>query len=179
MVRQSVLAVEPAATFVTIDTMRDLMRRSVGEERYRAFLSSVFAAAALLLSALGLFGLLMRSVAVRRREIGVRLAVGATPRSVSAMVMREGLFLVVVGLGCGVPMAVGASVFVESLLFGVTATSPHVFAFAAVSLTATAVLATLVPPARRAHRSGCRSARPVMSGRDANNSRRDESGAPG
>ena len=52
MVRQSVLAVEPAATFVTIDTMRDLMRRSVGEERDRAFLLLVFAAAALLLSAL-------------------------------------------------------------------------------------------------------------------------------
>jgi ABC-type antimicrobial peptide transport system permease subunit len=130
--------------------MTDMMRRSVAEERFRARLSVAFGATALALAALSLYGLISRLVAERRREIGVRLALGAPRGSVLRLVMRQALLLVIAGVIIGVPASVGASSLVESLLYGVTPTSPHTFIVAVAVLTGAAAAAAMLPAMRAA-----------------------------
>jgi predicted permease len=139
-------------TIVTETTAMDvLLHRSVGEERYRAILASGFGCTALLLASVGLYGLLARSVADRRREIGVRMALGARPGDVVRLVTRQGLGLVAIGLGCGLPAALGAGRLSASLLFGVSSTTPHTFAIVAGVLGAVATVATVWPARKAAH----------------------------
>jgi ABC-type antimicrobial peptide transport system permease subunit len=107
---------------------------------------------ALLLAAMGLYGLIARSVDERRREIGVRLALGAPRGAVTNLVLSDALRLVVAGLLVGVPAALGVSALVKSFLYGVTPTSPHTFVIAAALLGMAAFTAALVP-ARRAGRT--------------------------
>jgi putative ABC transport system permease protein len=151
MIRQAIESTEPRSAITTIDTMEAMMARSVAEERFRTQLSALFGATALLLAALGVYGLIARDVADRRREIGVRMALGADGRRVATMVLRQALTLVAAGLAVGVPAAFAGSRLVESLLFGVSAASPHAFAIVGVVLGAAAVCASLIP-ARRAAR---------------------------
>jgi predicted permease len=151
MIRQAIESAEPRSAITTIDTMEAMMARSVAEERFRTQLSALFGATSLLLAALGVYGLIARDVADRRREIGVRMALGADGRRVARMVLRQALALVAAGLAIGVPAAFAGSRLVESLLFGVSAASPHAFAIVSVVLGAAAVCASLIP-ARRAAR---------------------------
>lgn len=151
-VRKVLESAEPQSSIVTLETMRDMMRRSVAEERYRAVLSVVFGATALLLAAMGLYGLIARAAAERQREIGVRLALGAQRGAVLRLVLRQALVLVVAGVLIGVPAAMSASGLVASLLYGVTPASPHTFVLAAALLGSVAVVAALLP-ARRAART--------------------------
>jgi putative ABC transport system permease protein len=151
-VRTVIESAEPQSSIVTLETMRDMMRRSVAEERYRAVLSVVFGATALLLAAMGLYGLIARAAAERQREIGVRLALGAQRGAVLRLVLRQALVLVFAGVLIGVPTAMSASGLVASLLYGVTPASPHTFVLAAALLGSVAVVAALLP-ARRAART--------------------------
>src|SRR5688572_8207181 len=136
-VRQTIQAIDPLLP-VRQDMPVDLIDASVAEPRLRALLFNGFALAALLLSALGIYGVVSYGVAERTREIGVRMALGATRGSILALVMQGGLRTVVLGIVGGLAASVLATRAMRGLLFGVPAFDP-------------ATIAILVP-ARRAMR---------------------------
>jgi predicted permease len=121
------------------------------QERLFANLCSVFGGLALLLSAVGLYGLMSYAVLRRTGEIGLRMALGALPAHVLKMILRESLGLVGLGIVVGIAAAFGASRFVSSLLFGLSTTDPLTYAIVALLLTAVALVACMLP-ARRASR---------------------------
>jgi hypothetical protein len=113
---ETVTSVDSRLTIAAAETMETLMARSVANQRYRAMLSSSFGGAALLLASVGLFGLLSRAVNERRKEIGVRMAVGARPADVLRLVMTEGGGLVASGLLVGLPTAFLSARLIQSQL---------------------------------------------------------------
>ena len=127
----------------------DLLSASVAEPRLRALLFNGFAVAALLLSALGIYGVVSQAVEQRTREIGVRVALGATRGSILSLVMRGGLRMVVLGAAGGLAASALVTRALRGLLFGVPALDPLTFAFVTALLLVTAVCAILIP-ARRA-----------------------------
>jgi predicted permease len=148
--RDLVTRVDGRLAITSIETMQTLLSRSVANQRYRATLSSVFGGAAVALAAIGLFGLLTRAVNERRREIGVRMAVGAKPGDVVRLVMREGGLLVAGGLLVGVPGALASAQLIRTQLYGVGPTDPHVFVLASAVLGTVALGAMLFPAIRAA-----------------------------
>ena len=132
--------------------MNDVAWAALAQRRFNMLLTAVFAGTALALAMIGLYGLLSYQVAQRTREIGVRLALGARRADVLAMIVRRGLLLTVAGLAIGAAGALGLSRFLKTLLFGVTPTSPWVYAAVGGVLLAVAILASLIP-ARRAMRA--------------------------
>jgi predicted permease len=136
------------ANITTIDRQID---ESLRPERMIATLVSLFGLVALLLAAVGLFGVVNYSVARRTNEIGIRMAIGARPREMLQMVLREAVWLVVCGLAVGIPTALAAGRLTGSLLFGVTATDPYTLA-AAIAVLLTAALIAAFLPAYRASR---------------------------
>jgi predicted permease len=139
----------PGSLVMAVTPMTTMVDHSVSDERFRAELSSAFGIAAVILAAVGLFGLLSRGVVTRQREIGIRMALGARPADVMRLVVAQGAGLVAVGLAIGLPLAAGAAHVMSSLLFGVTPGAPHTFAVVAAVLALVACVAT-VGPARRA-----------------------------
>ena len=158
--RKTIESSAPTATIATLETMTAMMRRSLADERYRATLSVAFGVLALILAAVGLYGLLTRSVTDRYREIGIRLALGAQRGRVLGLVLKHASILVCGGLLVGIPAALGASRLIGSLLWGVSPASPHTFVGAAATLTLVALAAAYLP-ARRATRTD-----PVVALRD-------------
>ena len=146
--REAVTTGDSQLAVTYVDTMRTMMARTVANERYRATLSSAFGGAALLLAAIGLFGVLTRTVNERRREIGVRIAVGAKPGDVVRLVMREGGALVAGGLLVGVPAAFAAAQLIRSQLYGVAPSDPRIFILVSAVLGAVACGAMLLPAIR-------------------------------
>jgi putative ABC transport system permease protein len=114
-------------------------------------LLATFAVVAVLLAAIGVYGVLAYLVSQRTQEIGVRLAIGATPADVVGLFVREGATLMAVGVACGIGGALLATRALSTLLFGVTTTDPITFVAVAGTLTIVALLASYVP-ARRAAR---------------------------
>ncbi len=121
------------------------------QERLFATLCSFFGILALALAAVGLYGLMSYSVVRRTGEIGLRMALGALPRSVLAMIVRESLILVVIGVAVGLAASWAAARWISSLLFGLTPNDPLTYATVAFLLLAVALLACWIP-ARRAAR---------------------------
>ncbi len=121
------------------------------DQIFVARLSSFFAALALLLACVGLYGITSYAVAGRTREIGVRMALGARPRDVLWLVVREALLLVAAGLLLGVPAAVGSSRLLRSMLFQVSSVDPGALALSIAVLAAVGIAAAYLP-ARRATR---------------------------
>jgi putative ABC transport system permease protein len=115
------------------------------------FLAALFAALALVLSLVGLYAVVSFSVAERTHELGLRVALGATPRNLLGLVLSDGLRLVGIGVALGLTSAFGLARFLESQLFGVTAHDPGTFIMVPVLLITAAVLGCLIP-ARRATR---------------------------
>jgi ABC-type antimicrobial peptide transport system permease subunit len=116
-----------------------------------AFLSSGYAFLALFLAGFGLFAVLAHDVGQRTQEIGIRMALGALPRAILTLVLREGLFLTLIGLGGGIAGAVLITRAMRALLFGVSPTEPTIFGGIAALLLGVALLACWIP-ARRAMR---------------------------
>jgi ABC-type antimicrobial peptide transport system permease subunit len=116
-----------------------------------AILSGAYAILAVFLAGFGLFAVLAHDVSQRTQEIGIRMALGALPRTVLALVLREGLLLTLAGLAAGMACAVLVTHMMQALLFGVSPTEPAVFCAIAALLLSVAVLACWVP-ARRAMR---------------------------
>jgi len=150
-VRQAVWAVDPHQPISDIRPMQQLVNNELAFRDTQVRLLGAFAALALLLASVGLYGLLACDVAQRRRDIGVRLAVGATPGEALALVLRQGLMLALAGIGIGVALAFGAARLLSSLLYGVSSTDPAAFLVAAALLFVSALAASLIP-ARRAAR---------------------------
>jgi predicted permease len=141
--------VVPAAVAPTVFTFNDLVEAHLRQERMLTMLSLCFAGIALLLTALGLYGVLARSVTLRTKEIGLRLALGARPGDALGLVIRQALRLVLSGIGIGLLVALGVRRLLRTLLFGVRPDSPLTLAAAAALLVVVALLASYIP-ARRA-----------------------------
>jgi ABC-type antimicrobial peptide transport system permease subunit len=129
----------------------DLLARAPAMERMSASVASAVSGIALLLAVIGVHGALAYSVARRTREIGVRLAIGASPASAARSIVREALLVCALGIAAGVPLAAVAARSLRSLMFGITESDPSTYAFAAVVFLAVG-LAAAGAPARRAAR---------------------------
>jgi putative ABC transport system permease protein len=134
-----------------VRTMDEIVVLSTSREQFNMLLMTVFGGSALLLAAIGIYGLMAYSVAQRTQEIGIRLALGAGGSAVRRMVMLQGMRLAVIGVVIGLACAYGLTRFIASFLFGVKALDPLVFAGIPVVLTGVALLAVWVP-AQRASR---------------------------
>ena len=145
----AVRRVVPGAVAPTVFTFNDLVEAHLRQERMLTMLSLCFAGIALLLTALGLYGVLARSVTLRTKEIGLRLALGARPGDALGLVIRQALRLVLSGVGIGLLVAFGVTQLLRSLLFGVRPDSPLVLAVAVALLIVVGLLASYFP-ARRA-----------------------------
>ena len=132
-------------------TFAEQVDASIVQERLIAMLSAFFGAAALLLSAMGLYGLLAYMVARRSNEIGIRMALGAARRDVVRMVLSDAMLLVAIGLALGIPLALGGARLIASQLYGVSAHDTTAIAGSAMVLLGVALLAAWLP-ARRASR---------------------------
>jgi predicted permease len=150
-IREVVARVDPALTLFRVRTLERQTEDSFARERLLALLSSYFGAFAVLLACIGLYGLMSYAVTQRTPEIGLRMALGARPASVSWLAVRESAWIVLAGALAGVAGAYGAVRILESQLFGVQPHDPVVFAVATVLLLIMAVAAAFFP-ARRASR---------------------------
>ncbi len=149
--REVVAAVDPNQPLDEVTSAADLIDGAVARPRFRTLLMAGFGVVALLLAVVGLYGVMAYSVSQRSKEIGVRMALGASRGSVLSMVFREGTPLVVTGLGLGLLCALALSRVLESMLFGVGARDPAVFITVPILLAAVATTALWIP-ARRATR---------------------------
>ncbi len=144
-VRAIVRQLDPGLPVADVRTMNDVVGAALSTPRFTSMLLSIFAALALALSAIGIYGVLSYVVSRRTREIGIRVAIGARPVQVLAMVLRSGVGLALVGIGAGLAMAMAVTRLLAGLLHGVTPLDPATFAGVGAGLTALAALASLVP----------------------------------
>jgi putative ABC transport system permease protein len=148
-VRSALKGVDPNLLIWNTQTMDELVSRSVAPQRFNAALLGLFAALALLLASLGIYGVMSYMVTQRTHEIGIRMALGARGRDVLRMVVRQGMLLTGVGLGLGLVGAFALTRLLSGMLYGVSTTDPLVFAFVSLLLAVVALVSCLVP-ARRA-----------------------------
>jgi predicted permease len=150
-VRRVIASVDPEQPVAAVRTMDEILDREVEDRTQQMTLLSAFAGLALLLASIGLYGVLSYAVTQRSREIGLRMALGASARSVQAMVVGRGLALTAAGLVVGLVLAAIGTRSMKSMLYGVDALDPATFAGVSALLCAIAVLACWLP-ARRASR---------------------------
>ena len=150
-IRAQVQALDPSQAVYEVKTMSDRVTESVAQQRFAAALLALFAGLALVLAAVGLYGVLAYMVAQRTHEIGVRMALGAKQRDILRLVIGQGLALAVIGVAIGIVAAFGLTRLMASLLYGVSATDPLTFAGVSLLLVFVALIACYVP-ARRAMR---------------------------
>ena len=150
-IREQVRALDTELPIYKARDMREYISDSVAQRRFTSLLVSVFAAAGLLLSTVGLFGLISYSVEQRRTEIGIRVAVGAERGDIIGMVLRSGVTLALAGIAIGLAGTLALSSVLKSQLFGVTATDPITFIGVALGLIAVATAACYIPAWRAAN----------------------------
>jgi putative ABC transport system permease protein len=148
-IRQEVWAVDRDQPIAKVETMERLVANSVARTRFNTLLLAVFAVVALLLSAVGVYGVISYSVTQRTHEIGVRMALGAQRRDILKLVVGQGMMLALAGVVIGLAAAFALTRLMSSLLFGVRATDPMTFTVVSLLLALVAFIATYVP-ARRA-----------------------------
>ena len=151
-VKAQIRAIDPDLPVYRVRTMSAWVDQSLARPRFAMTLLTLFAGLALLLAALGIYGVMAFLVAQSTREIGIRVALGATERNILSLVLRQGMTIVISGAGVGLLLALALSRVIGSLLFGVAGADPLTFLGAAALLGAIALGATLVP-ARRAART--------------------------
>jgi putative ABC transport system permease protein len=151
MVRAGIRSMDPNLPLPAVIAMQDVVRSSIGRPRFDALLLATFAGVALLLSAIGIYGVTSYAVAQRTREIGIRAALGATPSHVLALVLRRTVWLTMVGIAAGLLCALALTRVLTSLLYGVRATDAATFIAVAGMLFGVTLLASYIP-ARRALR---------------------------
>jgi putative ABC transport system permease protein len=148
-IRRAVWSVDPEVAIPRERTLQTVVRNSEATRSYETFLGAVFAAFAVLLAALGLYGVVSYSVGQRTHEIGIRIALGAERRVVLRMVLGQGLKLAIVGVGIGIAAALGLTRSLSSLLYGVGPNDPLTFGGVSLILISVALGACYIP-ARRA-----------------------------
>ncbi|HEX9636309.1 MAG TPA: FtsX-like permease family protein, partial [Acidobacteriota bacterium] len=147
--RSVVRALDPDLPIAAVTTMEQLLDRALAQPRFSMLLLSLFGAVALVLAAVGLYGLLAQVVGQRSHEIGIRMALGAPPGSISRLILSEGAILTGVGLALGCAAAFLLTRLLSSMLYAVSPLDPSIFLLAALLLLAVALL-TCYQPARRA-----------------------------
>jgi putative ABC transport system permease protein len=149
--RAAIAALDPALAAADVTTMARVMADASAPQRFSTVLFGAFASGALLLAAIGLYGMLAFGVAQRTREIGVRLALGASRREVLGLIVRQGMALTLAGVGLGMVGALGATRLMRGLLYQIEPLDPVTFASVPAILAVVALLACYLP-ARRAAR---------------------------
>jgi putative ABC transport system permease protein len=144
-VTKEVAAMDPDVPLFAVKSMEEYMSASVAAPRFSTTLLAIFAGVALVLTIVGLYGVMSYSVAQRTNEIGIRLALGAQSRDVLMMVVKQGSMLILLGLVIGLAGAYALTRLIESLLFGVTPKDPFTFAAVAVLLAVVALMACYIP----------------------------------
>ena len=147
-VTKEVAAMDSDIPLFAVKSMEEYLSTSVAAPRFNTTLLSIFAAVALVLTVVGLYGVMSYSVAQRTNEIGIRLALGAQPRDVLLMIVKQGSTLILLGLGIGLLGAYLATKLIASLLFGVTAKDPFTFAAVAAALALVGLMACYIPALR-------------------------------
>jgi putative ABC transport system permease protein len=147
-VRQAISQIDSAQPIGDIITMDAQLSNSLSRRRFGVTLLTIFGAIAITLAAIGLYGVLAFIVAQRKREIGVRMALGATPRSLIADVLGEGLRLAGIGVAAGIVLALAATRLLTSMLYGTSATDVATFASVSLLLIVVAIGASFVPALR-------------------------------
>ena len=150
-VRTAVRSIDRELPIDDVTTLDSLLQRATGQPRFRALLIAAFAGVALVLAAVGLYGLISYTVTQRAAELGVRLALGATPGQVGRLVLGQGLGLAAVGVVVGLAGAVAATRLLEGLLFSVSATDLRVYVGLSALLLTVAALACYIPARRAMH----------------------------
>jgi putative ABC transport system permease protein len=150
-VRRAVDAIDPKLALAQARTLQNILDRASAQMAFTMALIAIAAAVALLLGMIGIYGVMSYIVSLRTGEIGVRLALGASPDSIAALIVRQGGFVALAGVALGLAAALAGSRFIESLLYGISARDPGVFATTTVALLAVALVACWLP-ARRAAR---------------------------
>jgi len=150
-IRQANWSVGPDVLISQVDSIDRVISTSVAQPRFTMLLLVFFAGTALLMSAMGIYGVAAFGVAQRTQEIGTRMALGALPRDVLRLVLRQGLRLLVIGVLVGLAGALVLTRFLRSLLFEISPTDPATFAAVAVLLCVVGFMASYLP-ARRATR---------------------------
>ncbi len=148
-VQRAVWSVNRSLPLVNLRTLDEVVRSSTTRTSFTLVILALAAAIALFLGSVGLYGVISYAVSTRRREIGVRIALGAGGRTVTRMVLREGLALAVVGVVLGVALSVGLTRLMTAVLYGVAPVDPLTYGITALGLVGVAALASWVP-ARRA-----------------------------
>jgi putative ABC transport system permease protein len=148
-IREAVRQVDPNLPLADVRTMEQVKERSMLWARQPTWALGAFAGVAALLAALGLYGVLAHAVTQQRREIGIRMALGARPNEVVSYVLRNALSMLIVGLAGGLAGAFALTRVMKSLLFEVSALDPFAFAAGCVVMTLVGLLAAWIP-ARRA-----------------------------
>jgi putative ABC transport system permease protein len=149
LLKAQLAAVDADLAFGDINPLEESVRKSTAEARFRALLIGLFAALALILAAIGLYGLISYTVAQRTREIGIRVALGAAPRQVLLPAVAEGLAVALAGVGCGLLAAVVAGRALTSFVFGIGTADPLTLGGVSLLLLCVATTASYLP-ARRA-----------------------------
>ena len=133
-----------------VSTMQDLMAIQLSQPRFTMILMGTFAALAMVLTIVGLYGVMMYSVSRRTREIGVRMALGAQRSSVLSMVLRDAAILLVIGISVGLVLSLVSTSVIQSMLYGTGARNPAVFAIVSIMVALAGVIAAYIPASRAA-----------------------------
>jgi putative ABC transport system permease protein len=150
--RRVVREMDPQLAIAGIWSMDEVITRSVARPRFTMTLLAVFGLVALMLAAVGIYGIMSYGVKRRTREIGIRMALGAQPRSVLSLIVKQGMTLTIIGLVVGVASAFALTQLMSRMLFGISATDPITYVTIALLLTGVAFVASWIP-ARRAVRT--------------------------
>jgi len=148
-IEKAVSSVEAGLTAANLRPMKQLISATVAQPRLNALLLSIFAGLALLLAAVGIYGVVSYSVAQRTRELGIRMAMGAKTGDVLKLVVKQGMAAVIIGIAIGLAAAMAVTHLLESLLYEVSATDPATFIIISIVLATVALVACYIP-ARRA-----------------------------
>ena len=148
-VRQKLHEVDPGIAVSSVNTMDEVLDESIADRRFSMLLLGLFSALALLLAAVGIYGVISFSVSQRTHEIGIRMALGARLGEVQWMIVRAALQTIMLAISAGVVASLIVSRGLSSLLFGVRSSDPEIFAVVAAVLIGVGLLAAFVP-ARRA-----------------------------
>jgi putative ABC transport system permease protein len=149
IVQREIQKVDANLPAYDVKTMRQVISDSVSDPRFNALLLAVFAGLALVLAAVGIYGVISYSVTQRTHELGIRMALGAEPRDIMRLVVGQGISMALAGIVIGVGLALAVTRVIASFLFGVSATDPATFVVVSLILAGVALGASFVP-ARRA-----------------------------
>ncbi|HJZ71558.1 MAG TPA: FtsX-like permease family protein, partial [Vicinamibacterales bacterium] len=149
-IQAQIRAIDPNVPVSRAGSMRDALRESVALPQFRTTAMAIFALSALVLAAVGVYGVLAYAVERRMQEIGIRMALGATPTEVIGLVIAQGSRLTIVGTVFGLLGAFGVTRVLQNMLFGVTASDTVAFVGAALVLGTVALVATVIPAWRAA-----------------------------